>query len=502
MSLRRTAILVVLTVALAASTTVAPTAGAEPGRSAAERSARAALAAAEKALDHPDQAHDLTLTMRDLFVQKQALRGADRVSAQRLLARPTDPPDDAQDPRDIYYGEDADLQSRCGETFCLHWVEAGEHAATPEFADTAFSILEDVAALYLAAGLRAPLGDEGQEGSTAFDVYLGEIGEFGATGFCRSDADGPVTGSAWYSYCGFDNDFAEFPYIDPVSLLKVTVAHEYFHAVQFAYDAEDDGWLMESTATWIEDEVYDEVNDNAFFLNFGQMGDPVAFGYPLAGPAIPLDTYDFTAYGNWGFWRHLTETHPDATAGIPNLVREIWEALDTTQGPNDRTSLDALDAVLAARGTSTPDAYAGFAVANQDPTAHYAEAAALGYPTAPDAFDPVQLARSAPTARRDVTLDHLTSASGRVLPFAGSRGLRVRVDLPATATGARAAVVLHQTDGTSHTTWVTTNRQGQGDAHVPFDTATVASVEVTLANGSRSGTHDGAVATVRFTALG
>jgi hypothetical protein len=37
--------------------------------------------------------------------------------------------------------------------------------------------------------------------------------------------------------------------------LKVTAAHEFFHAVQFAYDIGEDGWLMESTATWMEEHV-------------------------------------------------------------------------------------------------------------------------------------------------------------------------------------------------------------------------------------------------------
>ena len=47
----------------------------------------------------------------------------------------------------------------------------------------------------------------------------------------------------------------------------MTAAHEFFHAVQFAYDAADDQWFMESTATWMEDEIYDDVNDNLQYLS-------------------------------------------------------------------------------------------------------------------------------------------------------------------------------------------------------------------------------------------
>lgn len=486
-----------------------------------ETAAQAALAEAEAAVagdtDGGVESHrDLTLAMRDLFVMRHALRGEDRADAERLLLRPTTPPDDPNDPRDIYYGEDADLRTQCGDTFCLHWVEEGDHAATAEFAATAFETIGDVAAVYAAAGFRAPLPDEGQEGDTRTDFYLGDLDQHGALGFCRSDADGPVVGSAWYGYCGFDNDYANSPWLDPTSLLRVTVAHEYFHAIQFAYDAEDDGWLMESTATAMEDELYDDVNDNAFFLNFGQMGDPEAFGYPLAGPSTPLDTFDFTAYGNWGFWRYLTEQHADETAGVPHLVREVWEALDTTQGPNPAFSLQAIDEVLAARGTSTPQEYVAFAAANQHPTDVYEEAVEQFYPTAPNTLETVQLSREVPAAKRTARLDHLTSATGAVLPFAGSRELMVRVDL-GDAGVARAAVTVHRVDGTSTTSYVSVNPQGKGDVTVPFAADAVASVEVTMANGSTAmvdcgafsvfacggvGADDGLVADVRFQAVG
>ncbi|MDN4175079.1 hypothetical protein QWY28_19095 [Nocardioides sp. SOB77] len=504
MRIRTTAGLLATGLALSLGTGLAATATADAPRAGssttkAAKAAQAALADVEAALAGGSAGErDLTLLMRDLYVAKDALRGEDRADAESLLLRPTTPPDDPEDPRDIYYGEDADLQTRCADDYCLHWVEEGEHATTPDFADTAFDTIGDVADAYAAAGYRRPLADEGQEGDTRTDFYLGNIDAFGAYGYCRSDADGPVVGSAWYAYCGFDNDYANVPWLDPTSMLQVTVAHEYFHAVQLAYDAEDDGWLMESTATAMEDELYDGVNDNVTFLGYGQLGDPAATRYPLSGPSTPLDTMDFTAYGNWIFWRYLTEQHPDETAGLPNLVREVWEALDTTRGPNPTTSVQALATVLTARGTSLPQEYVGFADANQHPADVYEEAVEQGYPTAPDTLDPVQLARKAPNATRTAVLDHLTSATGSVLPFAGSRQLKVRVDLADVRAG-RAAVTVHRVDGTTVTTYVGVNKQGNGSVTVPFAAGAVSRVEVTVANG---GTADGLAADVRFQAVG
>ena len=492
----------------------------KPDRSApAVAAAQAALAEVEAAVagETDDASHrDLTLAMRDLFVAKHALRGDDRADAERLLLRPTTPPDDPNDPRDIYYGENADLKTQCGDTFCLHWVEEGEHASTAAFAGTAFETIAHVAGVYAAAGFRAPLPDEGQEGDTRTDFYLGDLDQYGALGFCRSDADGPVVGSAWYGYCGFDNDYANSPWLDPTSLLQVTVAHEYFHAVQFAYDAEDDGWLMESTATAMEDELYDDVNDNAFFLNYGQMGDPETLGYPLAGPSTPLDTFDFTAYGNWGFWRYLTEQHADETAGVPNLVREVWEALDTTQGPNPAYSLKALDDVLAARGTSTPQEYVAFAAANQHPADVYDGG---GRAVLPDCSEhPRHRPALPPDARR--------VAHGRPRPPHERDRRRAALRRQPRAQRPRRPRRHGRRSGShhgppcrrhQHHVVRVVNRQGKGSVTVPFAAADVTSVEVTLANGSTEmvecgsfsvyacggvSPDDGLVADVRFQAVG
>ena len=56
-----------------------------------------------------------------------------------------------------------------------------------------------------------------------------------------------------------DNDYAplQFPGTTPLTDLEVTLAHEYNHVLQFGYDAFQDTWFVESTATWMEDQVYD-----------------------------------------------------------------------------------------------------------------------------------------------------------------------------------------------------------------------------------------------------
>ena len=102
----------------------------------------------------------------------------------------------------------------------------------------------------------------------------------------------------------------------------MTAAHEFFHAVQFHYDIGEDIWFMEGTATWIEDEAYDDVNDSLRYL----------LSSPMGQPTIPLDrNTGFRIYGTWIFWRFLAEYFGGA---IPanGIVRAAWNRADGSPG--------------------------------------------------------------------------------------------------------------------------------------------------------------------------
>ena len=46
------------------------------------------------------------------------------------------------------------------------------------------------------------------------------------------------------------------------------MAHEYNHVLQFAYDSQQDTWMFESTATWMENVVYPDIDDYIGYLPF------------------------------------------------------------------------------------------------------------------------------------------------------------------------------------------------------------------------------------------
>src|SRR5919202_1205345 len=123
---------------------------------------------------------------------------------------------------------------------------------------------------------RAPTSDgaRGCPGDAAYcmdktDVYIQEIGDRGIYGYSAPD---PGQGRTLhqYAYLVMDNDYSaqEFPKYggDPVPPMEVTAAHEYNHVLQFGYDVAQDIWMLESTAVWMEDKVYTQVNDYLQYL--------------------------------------------------------------------------------------------------------------------------------------------------------------------------------------------------------------------------------------------
>ncbi len=426
---------------------------------------------------------DATLVLRDLIRLRDALSPRDRAEAARLLARPTDGP---ADPVGDGYDPGTTPRVVC-DVVCVHWVDTSGDAVDqtdsdadtiPDYVETTLATMGSVHKTYVKAGYRAPKGDGTLGGTAQADIYLVNVGPQGLYGYCTSDQVIPNQGpyDAW-AYCVLDNDYAsnEFPTNTPVENLQVTAAHEYFHAVQFAYDAYEDGWFMEATATWAEDELFDGVDDNVQYLKYG----------PLGEPRIPLDTYaGLHHYGDWIFFRFLTERFKKAHHGLPTLVRSMWRQADGSAGAKDLYSIQAVKKVLATRGTSFPKAFAQFADANRRPAKSYSEGAANDYPV-PDLWGSATLSPQHPkTTWAKPKLDHQTSATARFTPSGTLKRLRIQVDLAPKKQGSAAVVTVHKSGGGTRTTTVKLNRKGDGARTFPFATRKVKYVELTVVNAS------------------
>jgi hypothetical protein len=191
-----------------------------------------------------------------------------------LRARPTD----GDDPnRNAYSVPEAPKSPFCGPNFCVHWVAEGLDAPNlkdtdgngiPDYVQRVLRVAEHVHQVENEElGWREPKSDGRRGGGLGkTDIYLSQIGGqlFGYAAPDRGQATkGHPTPRRLYGYLVLDNDYSafEFPGTKPIADLEVTIAHEYNHILQFGYDAYQDPWFAESTAVWMEDQVYNNLND-------------------------------------------------------------------------------------------------------------------------------------------------------------------------------------------------------------------------------------------------
>ncbi|MCD6418156.1 T9SS type A sorting domain-containing protein [bacterium] len=256
--------------------------------------------------------------------------------------------------------------------FVLHYDTTGENAVysgdengnfIPDYVESTAIFLENVWHKVVdSLGYRPPLADTigtsdttENGGDARTDIYFdGALGSsvYGMTYPLHQDS---IDGS-WKAtvYIEIQPDMTRLPgYEDnPYPPLKVTCAHEFFHAVQFAYRlsmSTDFIWWSEATAVFNEEVCFDDVNDYYNYLHIFQNS-----------PRTPLFSYDTDEniwYGAVMFPIFLAEyfSSPDRRF-YAEAIRQIWEEIEHTSPE------DALDEFLGSRGTSTDEILKKFLV--------------------------------------------------------------------------------------------------------------------------------------------
>ncbi len=203
-----------------------------------------------------------------------AATAADQWVFRAPAARPTDHPDPN---RNAYTVPEAPRSPSCTPHFCIHWVAEGIDApkladgdgdGVPDYVDRVQAVAEHVYEIEnRRLGWRPPKSDGRKGGGSGkTDVYLDQVGGalFGYAAPDRGqEREGHPLPRRLHGYLVIDNDYdpREFPGTTPQHDLEVTFAHEYTHILQFGYDAYQDAWFAEATAVWMEDQVYDGIND-------------------------------------------------------------------------------------------------------------------------------------------------------------------------------------------------------------------------------------------------
>lgn len=282
-------------------------------------------------------------------------RAALRSVAAGLLARPT---------LDTFY--DAPLAP-----FRVHYSVVGPNAVLGATTDTAadgrpryvhtaaLALTRAWEALIDSLGYPGPLSDSAVGGGLdRYDCYLAQTGFSNVIGFTSAETwyGKPVGGDTIRiatSYQVVHPTMAPFPQVsDPFDLLRITCAHEFFHAIHFTYDLDEKpdwqtaGWWLEGTAVWFEDYAFPQVDDWSnlpFYLNA-----------PERSITDSPNLSDLHPYGGGSMWAfYLVERY-----GGPGILKDIWDRCGLDSADN---TLAATDSVLVARGTSLDLAWSEFA---------------------------------------------------------------------------------------------------------------------------------------------
>lgn len=189
-----------------------------------------------------------------------------------------------------------------------------------------------------------------QNGTKPYDIYVLDLNNsFGITVAESMDS------TAWEqknvsSYILFDNDFIGSGFhIQGEPAIKSTAAHEFFHAIQLGYVFRKfDSFFFELTAVWIEDHVFDEVDNYLYFMD-----------YFFSAPDIPLNGVSFTVptifkhiYGSCIFGFYIEENFGwDA-------IRQIWHMMP------DKSALTAANDLFRTFGSNFENEFIKFSIWN------------------------------------------------------------------------------------------------------------------------------------------
>jgi hypothetical protein len=332
------------------------------------KSPQASLRKANSALAHGGDVHrsaDVTPLLKQLALDLPALSGSARKEAVDLLERPTQGEGGSNE---LEY-EVAEQAPLCSTHFCVHWVKTTDdappladsnHNGTPDYIETMSKVFEHVYDVEnVDLGWKPPKSDgtRGCPGTPTAactgktDVYVKEIGSQGIYGYAAPDPE--QKSYHQYAYLVMDDDYnaTQFPRYegDPLQPMEVTAAHEYNHVLQFNYDTAQDTWMFESTATWMEDRVYTDVNDYVQYLTPWATMSSIPLTY--FGPGD--DPLNVKVYGDV-VWNRWLQTHFG-----DNAIRDAWGASRST-APKDFAPA-AYNTALRARGSSFYSSFSTFA---------------------------------------------------------------------------------------------------------------------------------------------
>jgi hypothetical protein len=247
--------------------------------------------------------------------------------------------------------------------FDIHYTTTGADAVAltdvnpansiPDYIDFMASVMDTVHVKAVNDGYTMPPSDGTEGGSSAYDVYIQDLGA-GLYGYCQPEdvaGDNPNSPAineinAMTSYLALSSDYSWTASVD--TSVKVTVAHEFFHAIQFGYESNDSDFLYEATAVWMEEHMFPGLDDNLQYL-------PDFF----SDPDVSLNWGDADGsafsghfYSAWLYFQHMTEYTNDS------IIRTIF--VNSISNPD----MGGIDLALQEYGKDFKSDFQDFLIAN------------------------------------------------------------------------------------------------------------------------------------------
>lgn len=237
-------------------------------------------------------------------------------------------------------------QIACSTNFCFHYTTSGSDAVSvadtnsngiPDYVEQMASIFENVRTQYQIRNYTMPPSDGSEGGSAKYDVYISDIGTnlYGSVSPENLIGNNPQSPNitevdAYTSFMKMNKNYSWATPITPDNTIKVTAAHEFFHAVQLGTTSSNTNFISEATATWSEDEIYPRIDDNFQYLSSIFSTPDIALNlnrnYDSSLTSLTGTPYEQHWYGAWIFFRYLSEkTNPDIIRQIYNNTITYFE---------------------------------------------------------------------------------------------------------------------------------------------------------------------------------
>ena len=292
-----------------------------------------------------------TMILRDILVAWDELSPATQLAVSAAMVRPST----------------AYTYTSPSGFFLLHYDITGPDAVPttddnsngiPDYIEKCAAYCDTSWAVHDDQGYLPPPSDNGAGGDDKYDIYFEEMYYYGYT---QGETPGPEPWDDYTSYISMHRNFIGFPPNDDPEgqwqgAAKATAAHEFHHAVQYAYDAYEDLWIMELDAVHMEDIIFDHVNDNYNYM-------PGFFLYPEK--SIMENTTH--AYSSFVWAMYLAEKFDTS------IIVAAWE------GARYASVYQSISDTLEERyGWTQDSAFADFATwnyvtASRDDGLHYSE---------------------------------------------------------------------------------------------------------------------------------